>query len=305
MYCIARQCILPVRSREQAEDLLTEAALHSLAELFEAVPGPRAAHGLRYDLPFLLACLVVALLCNCDGTEAVAQWCRDHSALLRRVFGPRLFLIPSGSLYRWLLPQLDACAIERVLGSWVQATATDPADEPLALDGKTLQGARSGEQAAPHLLASLPRTYGEETLLLIGLLRTLWRLSYQDMHDWLKQWPALALACGLPLGKDGTPRIPSPSQQCKRRRAAGAPLHESLFVLTVFHAMRRRLIGARDLIIDSVPILAWRRRDPDAADLACSRSASTPLVIGLSGAYLALSRFRASHLLPAFSCQCP
>ena len=88
-----------------------------------------------------------------------------------------------------------------------------------------------------------PRTYSEETLLLIGLLRTLWRLSYKDMHDWLKQWPALALACGLPLGKEVNPRIPSPSQQCKRRRAAGAPLHESLFVLTVLQAMRQRLIG--------------------------------------------------------------
>src|SRR3989440_12686253 len=153
MYCIARQCVLPARSHEQAELLLTEAALHSLTELFEAVPDPRGAHGLRYDLPFLLTCLVAALLCNCDGTEAVAQWCHDHLALLRRVFGRRLFLPPSGSLYRWLLPQLDARAIERVLGSWVQATTTAQPDEPLALDGKTLRGARTGEQAAPHLLA--------------------------------------------------------------------------------------------------------------------------------------------------------
>jgi hypothetical protein len=84
------------------------------------------------------------------------------------------------------------------------------------------------------------------------------------MGDWLKSWPALALACGLPLGKDGQRRIPSPSQQCKRRRAAGAPLHESLFVLTVLQAIRSRLIGARDLIIDSAPVLAWKRRDPDA-----------------------------------------
>src|SRR5438552_1601600 len=110
-----------------------------------------------------------------------------------------------------------------------------------------------------------PRTYREESLLLIGLLRTLWRLSYQDMHDWLRSWPALALACGLPLDHQGQPRIPSPSQQCKRRHAAGAPLYESLFVLVVVQALRRRLIGARDLIIDSAPILAWRRRDPDAA----------------------------------------
>ena len=110
-----------------------------------------------------------------------------------------------------------------------------------------------------------PRTYSEESLLLISLLRTLWRLSYQDMHDWLKSWPALALACGLPLDKEGQPRIPSPSQHCKRRHAAGAPLPESLFVLVVLQALRGRLIGARDLIIDSAPILAWRRHDPDAA----------------------------------------
>lgn len=109
-----------------------------------------------------------------------------------------------------------------------------------------------------------PLTYSEESLLLIGLLRTLWRLSYHDRHDWLKSWPALALACGLPLNNEGQPRIPSKSQQCKRGHTAGAPLHESLFVLTVLQAMRGRLIGARDLIIDSAPILAWRRRDPDA-----------------------------------------
>src|SRR2546428_9073606 len=48
-----------------------------------------------------------------------------------------------------------------------------------------------------------PRTYNEASLLLIGLLRTLWRLSYQDMHDWLQSWPALALACGLPRDKEG------------------------------------------------------------------------------------------------------
>ena len=42
-------------------------------------------------------------------------------------------------------------------------------------------------------------------------------------------------------------------------------LFESLFVLAVLFALRRRLIGARDLIIDSAPILAWRRADPDAA----------------------------------------
>jgi transposase len=109
------------------------------------------------------------------------------------------------------------------------------------------------------------RTYSEESLLLIALLRALWRLSSADMRDWLRAWPALALACGFPLDQDGRPRVPSSSQQCKRGKSAGAPLPEALFVLSVLTALRRRLIGARDLIIDSVPILAWRRADPDAA----------------------------------------
>jgi transposase len=101
--------------------------------------------------------------------------------------------------------------------------------------------------------------------LLIALLRTLWRLSYQDMHDWLVDWPALAQACGLPSTRAGQVRIPSPSQQCKRRRAVGAPVYEALFILSVRQALHTRLMGARDLIIDSVPILAWHKADPDAA----------------------------------------
>src|SRR6266849_826691 len=100
-----------------------------------------------------------------------------------------------------------------------------------------------------------PRIYSEETLLLVALLRTLWRLSYQDMRDWLRDWSALALACGLPLEPHGSPRIPSASQQWKRGHRAGAPVTEALFFLTVRTAIRRRLIGARDLIIDSAPIL--------------------------------------------------
>jgi len=102
-------------------------------------------------------------------------------------------------------------------------------------------------------------------LLLMALLRVLWRLSYQGVHDWLVAWPALALACGLPCDAHGRPYVPSPSQQWKRAARAGAPVAEALFVVVVRLALHRRLVGARDLIVDSAPILAWRRADPDAA----------------------------------------
>jgi hypothetical protein len=61
-----------------------------------------------------------------------------------------------------------------------------------------------------------PHRYTEESLLLLALVRTLWRLSYQDLRDWLVAWPALALACGLPTDAQGRPWVPSASQQWKR-----------------------------------------------------------------------------------------
>jgi hypothetical protein len=99
-----------------------------------------------------------------------------------------------------------------------------------------------------------PRTYSEESLLLIALLRT--RLPDARIkigttgspvgQRWL--WPVAS-----PWEKMDRSAFEVKSQQWKRRHAAGAPLHESLFVLTVLHALRARLIGARDLIIDSAP----------------------------------------------------
>jgi len=163
MYCIAEKVVLPALTEEERSALLEEAALKSVDEIFEAVPDPRKRHGLRYELAFLLTCLVAALVCNCNSTEAVAQWCREHEALLRQVFGPRLFLTPSGSLYRWLLPRLEVHALEAVLGCWVQATLQATADDPIALDGKTLRGARTAEGKAPHLL-SFQTHESQETL---------------------------------------------------------------------------------------------------------------------------------------------
>ncbi len=153
MYSIAERVVLPPLSEQDRSALLEQAALLNVYQILDAVPDPRGKHGLRYELSFLLTCLLAALLCNCNSTEAVAQWCREHVQQLRQVFGPRPFLTPSGSLYRKLLPRLDAQAVEQVLAGWIEATLHAADDEPIALDGKTLRGAKQGEQAAPHLLS--------------------------------------------------------------------------------------------------------------------------------------------------------
>jgi hypothetical protein len=153
MYCIVSRRVLSPLGEEERQDLQSKAHLHTLSELLEAIPDPRGKHGLRYDLPFLLTCLIAALLCNCNSTEAVSQWCHEQQEVLREIFGPRLFLTPSGSLYRWLLPRLDVQAVEQVLSTWIRASSQASATDPLAVDGKTVRGARTAAGDAPHLLS--------------------------------------------------------------------------------------------------------------------------------------------------------
>lgn len=144
---------LPVVTAEDRHALLSAPAMSCLHVALAQAPDPRERCGRRYDLAFLLTCLVAALLCNCNSTSAVGQWCREHRALLRRVFGPRRHLTPSDSLYRRLLPRLSADHLEWALAAWVRATRSSEDTEPVAVDGKTVRGAATAEQAAPHLLA--------------------------------------------------------------------------------------------------------------------------------------------------------
>jgi predicted transposase YbfD/YdcC len=159
---------LPPLSEAERQALLREASLTQLPTVFARVPDPRQASGRRYPLAFLLTCLVAALLCNCNSTQAVEQWCREQQALLTQVFGALRHRCPSGSLYRRLLPRLSVEHLEWALAGWVRATRPADDTEPVAMDGKTVRGAASAQGPAPHLLALCTHTT-QETLLQVAV----------------------------------------------------------------------------------------------------------------------------------------
>jgi|SRR5450755_53759 predicted transposase YbfD/YdcC len=156
--------VLASLNNSQRKELLKDASLVSVYQIFETLPDPRRRQGLRYDLAYLLTCLAAAMLCNRNSTLAVAEWCRDHQDLLEKQLGPRKFSCPDDSLYRKLLPRLDACHVEAAIGDWIRATLVAQPDEPIALDGKKVRGARTDDEEAPDLL-SFCTHYSQETLL--------------------------------------------------------------------------------------------------------------------------------------------
>jgi predicted transposase YbfD/YdcC len=153
--------VLDTLADDDRARLLTDTSLCSLLDALRAIPDPRRYHGRRYELPMLLTCLVAAMLCGCNSLDAVGSWCRSHRRLLRRLFGPRRHLTPTGSLYRWPLPQLDTATLEWALAGWMLTTRPQQDPEPIALDGKVLCGAHTDDQPAPRLLSVITHETGE------------------------------------------------------------------------------------------------------------------------------------------------
>jgi hypothetical protein len=62
MYSTALPLTLPALTNAQREQLLQDGSICSLYELFTTIPDPRRKEGQRYELAYLLTCLVAARL---------------------------------------------------------------------------------------------------------------------------------------------------------------------------------------------------------------------------------------------------
>jgi len=134
-----------------------------LLDALAQVPDPRDPRGMRYDLVPVLAVAVCATLADARSFAAIAEWAGDAGPELRA--GLRLPGAVPDLVTIWrVLTAVDPAALDRVLGSWVTAMVAArraPGRRPvLAVDGKTLRGARAGQSPAPHLLACLDHGSG-------------------------------------------------------------------------------------------------------------------------------------------------
>jgi predicted transposase YbfD/YdcC len=137
----------------------------SLLECLAAVPEPRRRHGIRHRLAVVLAFAVAAVLAGADSITAISEWAAEAPAEVLAALGARWDrrgrrrIAPSPATFRRVLKRVDATAVAAAFGAWLAgqlSTASPDLDGlVIALDGKTMRGARAGEDKAPHLLAAM------------------------------------------------------------------------------------------------------------------------------------------------------
>ena len=138
-----------------------------------AVPDPRRAKGRRHPLAFVLALAACAVLAGARSLTAIAEWAADApTAVLAALGGPNREpsgpTAPAEATVRRVLQRIDGDALDTAIGAWLAARDPDrpqsgqcPAGRPfpsLAVDGKTVRGARHADGTQVHLLAAMTGT---------------------------------------------------------------------------------------------------------------------------------------------------
>lgn len=120
------------------------------------VPDPRGRQGKRHVFTATLTAVICAILQNCRGYEAIAQWLAEQPLdfLWTLGFTRRP---PTETGVRRLLSRIDVTALEAALTRWISDVLEEPAAAaelaPTAIDGKALRGTWNRFDRAVLLLA--------------------------------------------------------------------------------------------------------------------------------------------------------
>jgi predicted transposase YbfD/YdcC len=123
------------------------------------VPDPRNPRGVRYPLSGMLAIAVCAVLAGARSFAAIGEWALDLNAEHLNRLG--LERAPVESTLRKLFARLDTAALDHQLAvlAWTR-TGHIQGRRVIAIDGKTVRGARTPTASAPHLIAALDHATG-------------------------------------------------------------------------------------------------------------------------------------------------
>ncbi len=134
------------------------AELAALLTVVGAVPDPGARRGVRHPLSQLLAAGLSAVIAGARSFAAIGEWAAAQAQADST--GGGMGRAPDESTFRRMFARVDADMLARGIGAWVWTRTGVLAGRVVAIDGKTVRGARRTGGAAPHLVAALDHTGG-------------------------------------------------------------------------------------------------------------------------------------------------
>jgi predicted transposase YbfD/YdcC len=131
-----------------------------LLDLLAQVPDPRRKRGRRHPLAGLLAVGIAAVIAGSKSFAAIGQWAADAGPEVLAVLGS-VRGAAEESTFRRAFALVSPDVLDQVLGAWLHTRAVRAGGRlVIAIDGKTVRGAKSRGRKAPHLVAALAHGIG-------------------------------------------------------------------------------------------------------------------------------------------------
>lgn len=125
-----------------------------LVQVLADLPDPRRRRGVRHGLVGLVMVALAAVTAGARSYAAIGGWAAELT-------GDDLARAPEQSTFRRVFGRLDAAVLDGLVGAFLWTrTATVARHRVIAIDGKTLRGARTATTAAPHLVAAVDHASG-------------------------------------------------------------------------------------------------------------------------------------------------
>lgn len=123
-----------------------------------------------------------------------------------------------------------------------------------------------------------PATYRDETILLMAIVQTAWRMSYADIVDYVASHEDFAQQIGFrPNERSGHIETICQGHYWERRARLGVLPLLFFFLALVAALIHLGLITGQEVIVDSTLLAAWRHADPGAT---WQKYAGRPAVFG-------------------------
>lgn len=157
--------LLSIQLRKETKPM--KLSLKNAAALNEAllqIPEHRMPRGVRHRKRSILAISICAIMSNAWSFAAIAEWAkRCPQNMLKRLScryheKTKQYAPPSEPTIRRFLQKVDAASVDKALTGWFRSICDQ--GEPLAVDGKTLRGARLPDGKHVQLLAAFLHEQG-------------------------------------------------------------------------------------------------------------------------------------------------
>jgi predicted transposase YbfD/YdcC len=124
------------------------------------VEDPRDPRGVRHKLVNVLALTLGAVASGAKSLKAIGEWASDVGEQVLERLGLE-GAVPSEPTIRRLVAALDAAFLSALFGAWAALRwEVVGGRKVVAIDGKTVRGAKNGPGGAPHLVAALTHGSG-------------------------------------------------------------------------------------------------------------------------------------------------